>query len=494
MAIKKNKKEVSLNFSTDWTYAPAPESSDHIKLKPQYELFINGEFIPPSSGKYFDTINPANEKKLARIAEANEKDVDKAVKAARHAYEKYWSKMPAKERGKYIFRIARIIQERARELAVIESLDGGKPIRESRDIDIPLAAAHFFYYAGWADKIDYAVPGAKTKSLGVAGQIIPWNFPLLMAAWKIAPALATGNTVVLKPAETTSLTALKLAEIISEAGLPPGVVNIITGAGATGAAIVNHPGIDKIAFTGSTEVGKIIQKTIAGTSKRYTLELGGKAANIIFEDAAIDQAVEGIINGIFFNQGHVCCAGSRLFVQESVAKKVIRKLKDRMETLIVGDPMDKNSDIGAINSKMQLDKIKQYVKIGINEGGECFQTSCVLPTKGYWYRPTLFTNVSQSSRIVQEEIFGPVLSIQTFRTVEEVIEKANNIPYGLSGGVWTDKGSKIFKVTSALRAGVIWANTYNKFDPTSPFGGYKESGMGREGGLHGLMPYLHIDN
>ena len=494
MAIKKNKKDVTLNFSTDWTYAPAPESSDHIKLKPQYELFINGEFTPPSSGKYFDTINPANEKKLARIAEANEKDVDKAVKAARQAYDKHWSKMPAKERGKYIFRIARIIQERARELAVIESLDGGKPIRESRDIDIPLAAAHFFYYAGWADKIDYAVPGAKTKSLGVAGQIIPWNFPLLMAAWKIAPALATGNTVVLKPAETTSLTALKLAEIISEAGLPPGVVNIITGAGATGAAIVNHPGIDKIAFTGSTEVGKIIQKTIAGTSKRYTLELGGKAANIIFEDAAIDQAVEGIINGIFFNQGHVCCAGSRLFVQESVAKKVIRKLKDRMETLIVGDPMDKNSDIGAINSKMQLDKIKQYVKIGINEGGECFQTSCTLPSKGYWYRPTLFTNVSQSSRIVQEEIFGPVLSIQTFRTVEEVIEKANNIPYGLSGGVWTDKGSKIFKVTSALRAGVIWANTYNKFDPTSPFGGYKESGMGREGGLHGLMPYLHIDN
>ena len=492
--MKKTKKDVSLNFSTDWTYAPAPESSDHIKLKPQYELFINGEFTPPSSGKYFDTINPANEKKLALIAEANEKDVDKAVKAARHAYDKYWSKMPAKERGKYIFRIARIIQERARELAVIESLDGGKPIRESRDIDIPLAAAHFFYYAGWADKIAYAVPGANTKSLGVTGQIIPWNFPLLMAAWKIAPALAAGNTVVLKPAETTSLTALKLAEIINEAGLPPGVVNIITGAGATGAAIVNHPDINKIAFTGSTEVGKIIQKAIAGTSKKYTLELGGKAANIIFEDATIDQAVEGIINGIFFNQGHVCCAGSRLFVQESVAKKVIRKLKDRMETLIVGDPMDKNSDIGAINSKMQLDKIKQFIKVGINEGGECFQTSCAIPSKGYWHRPTLFTNVSQSSRIVQEEIFGPVLTIQTFRTVEEVIEKANNIPYGLSGGVWTDKGSKIFKVTSALRAGVIWANTYNKFDPTSPFGGYKESGMGREGGLHGLMPYLHIDN
>ncbi len=492
--MRKIKKETKINFETDWKYAPAPESSDHAKIKDKYDLFINGEFKEPSSGKYFDTINPANEKKLSLIAEANEKDVDSAVKAARQAYDKHWSKMLPKERGKYIFRIARIIQERARELAVIESLDGGKPIRESRDIDVPLAAAHFFYYAGWADKIDYALPGAKGKSLGVAGQIIPWNFPLLMAAWKIAPALAAGNTVVLKPAETTSLTALKLAEIIRDAGLPPGVVNIVTGAGATGAAIVNHPGIDKIAFTGSTEVGKIIQKAVAGSSKKYTLELGGKAANIIFEDAAIDQAVEGIINGIFFNQGHVCCAGSRLFVQESVAKKVIRKLKDRMETLIVGDPMDKNSDIGAINSKMQLDKIKQYIKIGINEGGECFQTSCALPSKGYWHRPTLFTNVSQSSRIVQEEIFGPVLTIQTFRTVEEVIEKANNIPYGLSGGVWTDKGSKIFKVTSALRAGVIWANTYNKFDPTSPFGGYKESGVGREGGLHGLMPYLQMEN
>jgi aldehyde dehydrogenase (NAD+) len=494
MATKKTKKEVAINFNTGWTYAPAPESTDHVKINPQYDLFINGEFKAPSSGKYFDTINPANEKKLASVAEANEKDVDDAVKAARQAYEKYWKKMPAKERGKYIYRIARIMQERARELAVIESLDGGKAIRESRDVDVPLAASHFFYYAGWADKIDYAVPGVKATSIGVAGQIIPWNFPLLMAAWKIAPALAAGNTVVLKPAETTPLTALKLAEIIREAGLPPGVVNIVTGAGATGAAIVNHPDIDKIAFTGSTEVGKIIQKAIAGSNKKYTLELGGKAANIIFEDAAIDQAVEGIVNGIFFNQGHVCCAGSRLFVQENVAKKVIRKLKDRMETLIVGDPLDKNTDIGAINSKMQLDKIKQYIKIGVNEGGECFQTSCSIPSKGYWHRPALFTNVSQSSRIVQEEIFGPVLTVQTFRTVEEVIEKANNIPYGLSGGVWTDKGSKIFKVTTALRAGVIWANTYNKFDPTSPFGGYKESGVGREGGLHGLMPYLHIDN
>jgi aldehyde dehydrogenase (NAD+) len=401
--------------------------------------------------------------------------------------------MPAKERGKYIYRIARIMQERARELAIIESMDGGKPIRESRDIDVPLAAAHFFYYAGWADKLDYAFPNAKPTSLGVAGQIIPWNFPLLMAAWKIAPALACGNTVVLKPAETTPLTALKLAEIIQDADLPPGVVNIITGAGATGAAIVNHPGIDKIAFTGSTEVGKIIQRALAGTKKKYTLELGGKAANIIFEDAAIDQAVEGIINGIFFNQGHVCCAGSRLFVQESVANSVIRKLKDRMETLIVGNPLDKNTDIGAINSKEQLSKIKSLVKIGMDEGGDCYQSSCSIPAKGFFYRPTIFTGVAQSSKIVQEEIFGPVLTIQTFRTVDEVIEKANNTPYGLSGGVWTDKGSKIFKVTSKIKAGVMWANTYNKFDPTSPFGGYKESGMGREGGLHGLGAYLQLN-
>jgi len=492
--MKKNKTTTpKLKFSGKWDYAAAPESKDHIQLNEKYDLFINGKFTAPESGKYFESINPANEKVLSKVADANAADVDKAVRAARNAYDKTWSKMPAKERGKYIFRIARAMQERARELAVIESMDGGKAIRESRDVDVPLAAAHFFYYAGWADKIDYAVPGIKAKALGVAGQIIPWNFPLLMAAWKIAPALAAGNTVVLKPAETTPLTALKLAEIIQEADLPPGVVNIVTGAGATGAALVNHSGIDKIAFTGSTEVGKMIQKAVAGTNKKYTLELGGKAANIIFEDAAIDQAVEGIINGIFFNQGHVCCAGSRLFVQEGVAKTVIRKLKDRMETLIVGDPLDKNTDIGAINSKMQLDKIKQFVKIGINEGGECFQTSCSLPSKGYWFRPTIFTNVSQSSRIVQEEIFGPVLAVQTFRTVEEVIEKANNIPYGLSGGVWTDKGSKIFKVTSQLRAGVIWANTYNKFDPTSPFGGYKESGMGREGGLHGLTPYLSLE-
>jgi len=413
------------------------------------------------------------------------------VKAARNAYNNVWSKMPAKERGKYIYRIARMIQERAREFAVIETLDGGKPIRESRDIDIPLAANHFFYYAGWADKLAYAFPNRNPKSLGVAGQIIPWNFPLLMAAWKIAPALATGNTVVLKPAETTPLTALKLAEIIQESDLPDGVVNIITGAGATGAAIVNHSDINKIAFTGSTEVGKIIQRAVAGSNKKITLELGGKAANIIFEDAAIDQAVEGIINGIYFNQGHVCCAGSRLFVQESVYKEVMRKLKDRIATLIVGDPMDKNTDVGAINSKQQLETIHKYISIGKKEGLEIFESSCALPKKGFFCKPTLFTNVAQSSRIAQEEIFGPVLAIQTFRTDDEVIEKANNTPFGLSAGVWTDKGSKVFNLTSKLRAGVIWANTYNKFDPTSPFGGYKESGFGREGGLHGLSAYVN---
>lgn len=489
----KKKVVPALNFNTKWNYAPAPESADHIQLKSRYDLFINGKFTAPSSGKYFDTISPSTEKKIAEVADANAADVDKAVKAARSAYDKTWSKMPAAERGKYIYRIARIMQEKARELAIIETMDGGKPIRESRDVDVPLAAAHFFYYAGWCDKMDYAFPGRTAKPLGVAGQIIPWNFPLLMAAWKIAPALAAGNTVVLKPAETTPLTALKLAEIIQEADLPPGVVNIITGAGATGAAIVNHPGIDKIAFTGSTDVGKIIQRALAGTNKKYTLELGGKAANIIFEDAAIDQAVDGIVNGIFFNQGHVCCAGSRLFVQESIADTVLRKLKDRIETLIIGDPLDKNTDVGAINSKEQLNKIKRIVKAGIDEGGVCYQSSCSIPSKGFWFRPTLFTNVAQSSKIVQEEIFGPVLAIQTFRTVEEVIEKANNTPYGLSGGVWTDKGSKVFKVSAALKAGVVWANTYNKFDPTSPFGGYKESGVGREGGLHGLMAYVKLN-
>jgi len=481
-----------LKFNTGWEYAPAPESTGHIKLKEQYELFINGRFVKPSSGNYFETINPATEEKLSEVAEANAADVDKAVKAARNAFDKYWKKMPGKERAKYIYRISRMIQERAREFAVIESLDGGKTIRESRDVDVPLAANHFFYYAGWADKLEYAFPNRNPKPLGVAGQIIPWNFPLLMAAWKIAPALAAGNTVVLKPAETTPLTALKLAEIIQESGLPEGVVNIITGFGETGAILVNHPGIDKIAFTGSTEVGKIIQRAVAGTDKKITLELGGKAANIIFEDAPLDQAVEGIINGIYFNQGHVCCAGSRLFVQESVYNTVLRKLKDRIETLIVGDPMDKNTDIGAINSKNQLDVIHKYIEIGKNEGAEIFQSGCNLPKKGFFCRPTIFTNVAQSNRIAQEEIFGPVLAIQTFRTDEEVIEKANNTPYGLSAGVWTDKGSKIFNLTTKMRAGVVWANTYNKFDPTSPFGGYKESGYGREGGLHGLGAYTSL--
>lgn len=483
-------KHLENDFFTDWTYAPAPESTDHVKINKQYDLFIGGKFVKPNSKKYFDTINPATEKKLAEVAEANEKDVDLAVNAAKNAYDKVWKKMPAKERSKYIFRIARLMQERAREFAVIESMNGGKPIRESRDVDTPLAANHFFYYAGWADKLDYAFPNKKPQSLGVAGQIIPWNFPLLMAAWKIAPALATGNTVVLKPAETTPLTALKLAELIRDSGLPDGVVNIITGFGKTGAAIVNHPKVNKVAFTGSTDVGKLIQKSIAGTNKKVTLELGGKAANIIFDDAPIDQAVEGIVNGIFFNQGHVCCAGSRLFVQENVAGIVIDKLKQRLETLIVGNPLDKNTDIGAINSKEQLNKINEYIKIGVEEGAEMHQSKCSIPDNGFFCRPTLFLHTSQSHRIVQEEIFGPVLAIQTFRTIEEVIEKANNIPYGLSAGVWTDKGSKIFNLTSKLRAGVVWANTYNKFDPTSPFGGYKESGFGREGGLHGLMPYL----
>jgi len=479
-----------LAFNDGWQYAPAPESTDHVTVDKQYELFINGEFVAPEDGRYFETINPATEEQLSSVALASAGDVDRAVKAARKAYNGAWSKMKASERGKYIYRIARILQERAREFAVLESLDGGKPIRESRDIDIPLAAAHFFYYAGWADKLEYAFPGRTPAPLGVAGQVIPWNFPLLMASWKIAPALACGNTVVLKPAETTPLTALKLAEVIRDAGLPDGVVNIVTGAGETGAAIVDHPDVDKIAFTGSTNVGQIIQRAIAGTNKKYTLELGGKAANIIFADAAIDQAVEGIVNGIFFNQGHVCCAGSRLIVQESVADEVVQKLKDRMETLIVGDPLDKNTDIGAINSAPQLEKIESYLKLGQEEGAEMYQSSGPVPGSGYWCRPTIFTGVSQSHRIVQEEIFGPVLAIQTFRTLEEGLTKANNTPYGLSGGVWTDKGAKIFKMTQKIRAGVIWANTFNKFDPTSPFGGYKESGVGREGGLHGLGAYL----
>jgi len=473
-----------------WEYAPSLEGTKHIQLKDKYDLFIDGKWVKPSSNKYFDSINPANEEKLAEIAWASESDVDLAVKAARKAYVEVWSVMKPSERAKYIFRIARLMQEHARELAVIETLDGGKPIRESRDIDVPLACNHFFYYAGWADKLQDAFPHRNIQSLGVAGQIIPWNFPLLMAAWKIAPALAAGNTVVLKPAETTSLTALKLAEIIEESGLPAGVVNIVTGHGDTGAAIVNHPDIDKIAFTGSTAVGKLIQKAVAGTQKRVSLELGGKSANIVLDDAPIDQAVEGIVNGIFFNQGHVCCAGSRLYVQESIADAFVRKLKHRMQSLYVGNPLDKNTDIGAINSKEQLETIDKYVKIGINEGAEMFQVACDIPGKGFYFRPTIFTNVAQSSIISQEEIFGPVLTIQTFRTIDEVIQKANNSPYGLAAGVWTDKGSRIFNLTSKLRAGVIWANTYNKFDPASPFGGYKESGFGREGGLHGLEAYL----
>lgn len=478
--------------TTTWDLVPAPEGTGHIHLEKSYGLFINGKFQTSADGKKFKSINPATEEVIAEVTESTKTDVDKAVKSARVAYDKTWSKMPARERGKYIFRIARLLQEKAREFAVIESMDGGKPIRESRDVDIPLAAAHFFYYAGWADKLNYAFPNRKPKSLGVAGQIIPWNFPLLMAAWKIAPALATGNTVVLKPAETTSLTALKLAEVIQQADLPPGVVNIVTGHGEVGASIVSHRNVDKIAFTGSTSVGKIIQKAIAGSKKRCTLELGGKAANIIFADATIDQAVEGIINGIYFNQGHVCCAGSRLFVQESVHDEVIRKLKHRMSSLIVGDPLDKNTDIGAINSKAQMATINKYIEIGKQEGAEFYQPDCNVPDKGNWCRPTLFTDVAQSNRIAQEEIFGPVLAVQTFRTVAEVIKKANNTPYGLSAGVWTDKGSKIFNMTSQLRAGVVWANTYNKFDPASPFGGYKESGFGREGGLHGLAAYLHV--
>lgn len=484
--------DAASEFTSLWNYSPAPESSDYITISERYDHFINGKWMSPEKGRYMTTFNPATEEKLADFAEGTSADVDRAVQAAQKAYEKTWSKLTGRERGKYIFRLARMIQEKAREFAIIESMDGGKPIRESRDVDVPLAAAHFFYYAGWADKLDYAFPGRKAQPLGVCGQIIPWNFPLLMLAWKIAPALATGNTVVLKPAETTPLTALKFAEICMAAGLPDGVVNIVTGAGQTGAAIVNHPDVNKIAFTGSTEVGKIIQKSLAGTGKKYTLELGGKGANIIFEDASVDQAVEGVINAIFFNQGHVCCAGSRLLVQEGISDRLITKLKSRMETLIVGDPLDKNTDIGAINSRTQYDRILNYLEIGKDEGAEIYQASCSLPEKGYFCKPTLFTGVSQSNRIVQEEIFGPILTIQTFRTPEEAIEKANNSPYGLASGVWSDKGSKVFSIGQKVRSGVMWANTYNKFDPTSPFGGYKESGLGREGGLHGLYAYVNL--
>ena len=478
---------------TLWEYSPSLEATDHLRIAPRYDLFIGGKFVAPRSKKWFEAINPATEETIAEFADASAADVDAAVKEARRAFDRTWRKIRPAERAKYIFRIARIIQEKARALAVAETMNGGKPIKESRDIDIPLAAAHFFYYAGWADKLDYAFPGRTVSPLGVAGQVIPWNFPLLMAAWKIAPALAAGNTVVLKPAETTPLTAMMLAEIFQEAELPDGVVNIVTGGPATGAALVGHPGIDKVAFTGSTEVGKRIQRSIAGTGKRLTLELGGKAPNIIFEDAAIDQAVEGIINGIYFNQGHVCCAGSRLFVQESVLEPVVRKLGQRIQTLRVGNPLDKNTDVGAINSKAQLDRIRELVDSGIEEGAEMTQSRCNLPAKGFWFAPTFFTNVAQSNRIAQEEIFGPVLSVLTFRTPEEAIERANNTPYGLSAGIWTDKGSKILEIARKLRAGVIWANTFNKFDPTSPFGGYKESGFGREGGLHGLLPYVDLE-
>jgi aldehyde dehydrogenase (NAD+) len=479
-----------LLFGDLWDYAPAPESTDHVRIDPRYGHFIGGEFVAADS--YFPTVSPSTEETLSEVGLGSADDVDRAVTAARAAYDNVWRKMPGRERAKYIFRIARLIQEKARELAVIESMDGGKPIRESRDVDIPLAAAHFFYYAGWADKLNYAFPGADVSPIGVAGQVIPWNFPLLMAAWKIAPALAAGNTVVLKPAETTPLTAMKLAEIIQEAELPPGVVNLVNGAGATGAAIVGHQGLDKIAFTGSTEVGKIIQRALAGTGRRLTLELGGKGANIIFADAPIDQAIEGIVNGIFFNQGHVCCAGSRLLVEESIHDEVVTKLKNRIQTLRVGDPLDKNTDIGAINSRDQLEKIKEMVQSGTDEGAVIHQPKCTLPEKGFFFPPTFFTNVSQSHRIAVEEIFGPVLSVLTFRTPEEAISKANNTPYGLAAGIWTDKGSKLFHVAGAIRAGVIWGNTYNKFDPGSPFGGYKESGFGREGGWHGLLPYLEV--
>jgi aldehyde dehydrogenase (NAD+) len=486
-------KERRLTFGNKWDYAPAPEESKNYLIAPRHELFVGGKFVAPASGKYFESINPATEQTLTEIAAGNAQDVDGAVKAARRAYDKIWSKLPGRERGKYLYRIARIIQEKSRELAVLESMDGGKTIKESRDVDLPLVAAHFFYYAGWADKLQFAFPGRKPRPLGVAGQIIPWNFPLLMAAWKIAPALACGNTVVLKPAETTSLTAMRLAQIFQEAELPEGVVNIVTGAGETGAALVNHPDIDKLAFTGSTEVGKRIAQAVVGTKKKLTLELGGKAANILFEDAPIDQAIEGVIAGIYFNQGHVCCAGSRLFVQEGIYSTVIKKLRDRIQTLRVGNPLDKNTDIGAINSSAQLQKIRELVQSGVDEGAELTQSSCSLPAKGYWFPPTFLTGVTMANRVAQEEIFGPVLSVMTFRTPEEAFERANNIPYGLSAGVWTDKGSKIFKMVNKLRAGVVWANTYNKFDPTSPFGGYKESGFGREGGMQGLSAYCRVE-
>ena len=477
-----------------WEYAPAPESSDHVTIRPDYGLFIGGEFVPASAGETFEVINPATEEPLARVAKATTTDVDRAVDVARDAFASVWSRLPGAERAKYLFRIARILQERSREFAVVETLNSGKPIKESRDVDVPLAAAHFFYYAGWADKLEYAFPGRpRPQPLGVAGQVIPWNFPLLMLAWKIAPALAAGNTVVLKPASTTPLSAYLFADVVQQAGLPPGVVNIVTGPGDIGMDLVRHPGVDKVAFTGSTAVGKLIGQAVAGSDKTVTLELGGKAANIVFDDAPLDQAIEGIVNGIYFNQGEVCCAGSRLFVQESVYEPLVNKLKRRLSTLRVGDPLDKNTDVGAINSSAQLTRVQELVQSGIDEGAEVYQPPCQLPARGFFFPPTLFTGVSQSHRIAQEEIFGPVLSVLTFRTPSEAVEKANNTPYGLSAGVWTEKGSRILKMVSELRAGVVWANTFNRFDPGSPFGGYKESGFGREGGLHGLQPYLALD-
>ncbi len=479
-----------LIFGDLWDFDPAPETADP-KLKARYDLFIDGRFVRPRSGRYFESINPGNERKLAEIALAGPADVDAAYSAATRAF-RSWSALPGRERGKYLFRIARLLQDRAREFAVAETLDGGKPIKESRDFDVPMAAAHFFYHAGWADKLEYVAPGRTVAPLGVVGQVIPWNFPLLMLAWKLAPALAMGNCVVLKPAETTSITALKLAEILQDAGLPPGVVNFVTGAGETGAAVMGHPGAAKVAFTGSTEVGKSIMRQLAGTDRKMTMELGGKAANIVFDDAPIDQAVEGIVNGIFFNQGHVCCAGSRLLVHEPVADQVVSKLKNRIRVLRVGDPLDKNTDLGAINSRAQLATIRRLVAAGVREGATLYQPPCDLPERGFYFPPTLFTHVTQSHRIAQEEIFGPVLSILTFRTVDEAIEKANNTPYGLSAGVWTEKGSRILRMSAELKAGVVWANTFNKFDPSSPFGGYKESGFGREGGRHGLLDYARI--
>ena len=475
---------------TGLDYVPSRESTEVVSIDESYDLWIDGRPSPPAANRYFPSVDPATEDTLSRVAEGGPEDVDRAVAAARKAYTGVWGGMDGGERAKYLFRLARMLQERSRELAVLETLDGGKPIKESRDIDLPLAAAHFFYYAGWADKLEYAFPGLDPAPLGVVGQVIPWNFPMLMLAWKVAPALATGNTVVLKPAETTPLSALAFARLAAEAGLPAGVLNIVTGDGRAGAEVVAHPGVDKVAFTGSTEVGKLIQRRLAGTGKRLTLELGGKAPHVIFDDAPLDQAVEGVINGIFFNQGHVCCAGSRLLVQESVYDTLMDKLKLRLGSLRVGDPLDKNTDVGAINSRAQLDRITDLVDIGVAEGAEMYQPPCPLPERGYWFAPTLFTGVSQSHRIAQEEIFGPVLSIMTFRTPAEAVEKANNTPYGLSAGVWTTKGSRILWMADRLKAGVVWANTYNKFDPSSPFGGFQESGFGREGGRHGLLPYL----